>query len=152
MYNRILLPVDGSEGSSLSVNHCLGLIKGHRPQRITILHVATFPSQLEYSTFSGKLRATMKRVKEGLEEVGQEILVGVKNRFAEEYNDLTVETKMVWGDPKYEIVREAEEGGFDLVILGSRGLSGIKSIFIGSVSQHASQHAPCTVTIVKKGA
>jgi len=61
-----------------------------------------------------------------------------------------VEAKLIWGDPKYEIVKEAEEGKYDLLIIGSRGLSGIKSFLLGSVGNHVAQNVKCTVILVKE--
>jgi len=53
------------------------------------------------------------------------------------------------GHPGAEIVRTAEEEGCDLIVLGSRGLSGFKSFLLGSVSDHVTHHAHCPVLIVK---
>jgi len=53
------------------------------------------------------------------------------------------------GHPAEEIVRMAEEEGCDLIVLGSRGLSGFKSLLLGSVSDRVTHHAHCPVLIVK---
>lgn len=55
----------------------------------------------------------------------------------------------VIGHPAAEIVRVAEEEGCDLIVLGSRGLSGFKSLLLGSVSDAVTHHAHCPVLIVK---
>ena len=43
-----------------------------------------------------------------------------------------------------------DQGGYDLLIIGSRGLSGIKSFFLGSVGSHVAQNVKCTVVLVKE--
>jgi len=48
-----------------------------------------------------------------------------------------------------EICREAKEGRFDLVIMGSRGLGEIKGYLMGSVSNRVVRHASCPVLIVR---
>jgi nucleotide-binding universal stress UspA family protein len=58
-----------------------------------------------------------------------------------------IESKLVEGDPAEALVAEAE--GADLVVVGSRGRSGIKSVLLGSVSGHVVHHAPCPVVVVK---
>ncbi len=51
------------------------------------------------------------------------------------------------GDPATAIERIAEEGGFDTVVLGSRGLSLMSRVLQGSVSEHVATHAKATVVI-----
>ena len=53
------------------------------------------------------------------------------------------------GDPVSEIVSAAQDGGYDLIVLGHRGLSVIKALVMGSVSQGVVAHAPCSVLVVR---
>lgn len=144
---RILVPIDGSPGSSLAVDHCIELLGKIRPQKIVLLHIASIPGQLEQ--YSGKLGAALYKMKEQLQEHGDEILADAKSKIEQSSPGIAVETKMVWGDTKYEIVRESEESGCDLLIIGSRGFSRVKVFLMGSVSSYVAQNVKCTVTIVK---
>lgn len=58
-----------------------------------------------------------------------------------------VERKLLEGDPAH--VLESEAQGADLVVVGSRGRSGIAAALLGSVSKHVVDHAPCPVVVVK---
>ena len=58
-----------------------------------------------------------------------------------------VERKLVEGDAGR--VLEAEAQSADLVVVGSRGRSGIAAALLGSVSRHVVDHAPCPVVVVK---
>jgi nucleotide-binding universal stress UspA family protein len=49
------------------------------------------------------------------------------------------------------IVDVAERDHADLIVMGTRGLSGLKSLLLGSVSHHVAQHALCPVLIVPDG-
>ena len=51
------------------------------------------------------------------------------------------------GDPATTIERIAEDGGFDIVVVGSRGLGAVSRFFQGSVSEHIATHAEATVVI-----
>jgi nucleotide-binding universal stress UspA family protein len=62
---------------------------------------------------------------------------------------LTIETDVVMGDPRAEIVRQAEEWRADLVVLGARGLGKVKRFLLGSVSDAVARHAGCPVLVVK---
>lgn len=54
------------------------------------------------------------------------------------------------GDPAAEIVRLANIHHADLIVIGSRGLSGIDRILHGSVSSEVLEQAPCSVLVVKQ--
>lgn len=54
------------------------------------------------------------------------------------------------GRPADEIVEYAEAGGFDLVLLGTRGLGPVGRVVRGSVGRKVAKHAPCAVRIVGK--
>ena len=58
-----------------------------------------------------------------------------------------VERKLVEGDPAHVLENEAKAA--DLVVVGSRGRSGIAAALLGSVSRHVVHHAPCPVVVVK---
>ena len=64
-----------------------------------------------------------------------------------------VEAKLLLreGDPAYEIIQAAKTGGYDLIVVGHRGLSPIQSFLLGSVSNRVVAHAPCSVLVVRPG-
>lgn len=53
------------------------------------------------------------------------------------------------GDPAATIERIADEGGFDTVVVGSRGLNAMGRILQGSVSEHVATHARSTVVVAR---
>ena len=59
------------------------------------------------------------------------------------------EIEIVSGDPAEEIVRLANIYEADLIIIGSRGLTGLNRIIHGSVSSQVVESAPCSVWVVK---
>jgi nucleotide-binding universal stress UspA family protein len=56
---------------------------------------------------------------------------------------------VVRGHPADAIVRYAEGEGVNLIVLGQHGHSRITRFFLGSTTDRVSEHAPCTVMIVK---
>jgi nucleotide-binding universal stress UspA family protein len=64
--------------------------------------------------------------------------------------DTRMATTVVFGDPGEEIVAAAERTHADLIVMGSRGLTGLPRIVLGSVAGHVLRHAPCPILVVKK--
>lgn len=56
--------------------------------------------------------------------------------------------RAVQGDPTKVLLEAAQEA--DLLVVGSRGYGGFRGMLLGSVSQHLSQYAPCSVLIVRE--
>lgn len=145
MYKKILVPVDGSEGSSLALKHSLKLAKNFKVEKVVFMHVASLPRPLQ--SYTGKLGSYYYTIKERLEEYGEEILTEAAKKCKE--INIPVETKLVWGDPPSDIVEEIKKEKYDLVIMGSRGLTALERIWVGRVSNYVINNANCPVLIVK---
>ena len=63
---------------------------------------------------------------------------------------ITANSILVRGDAATEIINYADENNIDLIIAGSRGLSQVQSLFLGSVSSKLTHYANCSVLILKK--
>jgi len=54
-----------------------------------------------------------------------------------------------YGDPAQTIEQVADEGGYDTIVVGSRGLGALGRVLRGSVSEHVATHAAATVVIAR---
>jgi nucleotide-binding universal stress UspA family protein len=54
------------------------------------------------------------------------------------------------GDPAHEIVAVARERGAGLIVIGSRGQTGLRRLILGSVARNVLLHAPCSVLVVRE--
>jgi nucleotide-binding universal stress UspA family protein len=61
----------------------------------------------------------------------------------------TIESEVVVGDPRQQIITLAEKWADDLIVVGARGVGAIKRFLLGSVSQAVAHHAHCPVLVVK---
>jgi nucleotide-binding universal stress UspA family protein len=68
---------------------------------------------------------------------------------SEEFAGLEVEDVIVRGEPAAEIVRVAEERGAGLIVISSRGRTGLGRILFGSTAESVVRHARCPVLVVK---
>lgn len=81
-------------------------------------------------------------------DIGQHILDNAESD-AKQKGVAHIDTMLVDGDPADQILRCIEEQDVDCVVMGSRGLSDIKGLFLGSVSHKVMNRAPCTCIAVK---
>ncbi|AEG15116.1 universal stress protein [Desulfofundulus sp. TPOSR] len=145
MYRKMLVPVDGSHRAALAAEHGAQLAK-HFKAHLTIFHVIP-PLPPYVNKYEDRLGEVYHNIEKQMEENGKEILNRVKEELA--HYGLDLEVKSVWGNPAEEICREAREGRYDIIIMGSRGLGEIRGYLMGSVSNRVVRHAPCPVLIVR---
>jgi nucleotide-binding universal stress UspA family protein len=64
---------------------------------------------------------------------------------------VTATLKQRHGVAADEILREALEGGYDLIVIGASGTGGrLKEWLLGNVTREVVEHAPCSVLVVKR--
>ena len=78
---------------------------------------------------------------------GEGILEDGKKKAAAE--GVKAKTILVDGHTVKEILKVASEGNFNLIVIGARGMSNIKELLMGSVSDGVVKHAPCNVLVVR---
>jgi nucleotide-binding universal stress UspA family protein len=104
-----------------------------------------FPAELEKS--SVKLGEAYYLMKDRIKEHAQEILEKARKDLSA--NNIPFAEKTVWGEPASKIIQEAEQGKYDLLVIGSRGLGEIRSWLLGSVSQRVVRHCKCPVFLIR---
>jgi len=62
---------------------------------------------------------------------------------------LTAETAVIRGRPAPAIVEHAKNGGFDLIVMGTHGRTGVSHVVMGSVAERVLRKAPCPVLTVR---
>ena len=134
------MPVDGSENSNVALKEAIKIAK-LTGGAITVIHV-----YLRYSApFMDE--STREGVYEELKNAAKTILDNAEKIAGAE--DFKVETLLVDGNVVQEIVKTANSGNFDLIVMGARGVSNLTKLFLGSVSSGVLKNAACPVLITK---
>ncbi|HEX7483004.1 MAG TPA: universal stress protein [Candidatus Bathyarchaeia archaeon] len=138
MYEKILVPVDGSEHSKRALKEAIKLAK-MTGGAITLLNVNPSGSSMASSHRQPKCEMVQNKEKGVLVE-GQKIA---------ETEGILVETLLLEGQIVQQIVKTAKEGHYDLIVVGARGLSKLEEIMLGSVSHGVTETATCPVIVTR---
>jgi nucleotide-binding universal stress UspA family protein len=126
MFHRILIAVDGSGHAARALDEAIDLVRSQGGW-LTLVHVAYQPVWLVGpSPYVIPLPS-----EEALREEAQRIVRAAAGRVPD---DVETRTIVRSGRPGDEILRQVEEGGHDLVVMGSRGRGAAGSLLLGSVS------------------
>ena len=140
IYNKILFPVDLTEGSSTVALHVKEMADKFDAEiyMIYVAHVTQYYNGLYMeTTFVGDFETEVKKTgKKRLEEFR-----------SENFKDRLVKVKVITGNPGEEILRYAQSEGIDLIIMG-HSRKGIKRLIMGSVAGHVGKSSPVPVMIV----
>jgi nucleotide-binding universal stress UspA family protein len=136
---RIVLATDGSKDSRAAAAY-LKELPLPPSTTIRIIAVVSLPVfALDVASAPELKRSVLDRAQGVVEDA----------RTALAPRGFAIETDVAMGDPRAEIVRQAEEWRADLVVLGARGLGTVKRFLLGSVSDAVARHARCPVLVVK---
>jgi nucleotide-binding universal stress UspA family protein len=89
----------------------------------------------------------ISRLAEDARKFGNRILEDGEQRISAV--GVEVEKRLVEGHVVQQIVRVANEGNFDLIVIGARGISHIREMLLGSVTDGVMHHARCAVLVIK---
>ena len=145
MFKKILVPVDGSEGSWRALTSAEALAKKFEGELVVVNVIQPYNNAALLAVPLD--HATVTQGNSELEKIGDKVLEMAQERLAsfEGHADFHLEV----GHPSERIIALAKKENCDAIVLGSRGLSGIAEFFLGSVSSKVSQYATVPVLIVK---
>jgi nucleotide-binding universal stress UspA family protein len=121
VYKRILVGTDGSPTAQIAVDRAAEVARELQAQ-LTVL-------------------TAMRKT------TGDQLLAKERERLEGTGVDLT--TKVVEKDPATALIDEVEQGGYDLLVVGNKGMTGVGRFFLGSVPNKVSHHVPCSLLIVR---
>lgn len=139
---KILAPTDFSESAREAIAFAVELA-GKFGASLTLLHAYQTPAYL---------------LPEGSILAGSDLIVDIMNRAGEALEaarhdlegQVPVDTLLVEGLPFVQIVSAAQEGGYDLIVMGTHGRTGLRHVLLGSVAERVVRRAHCPVLTVRQ--
>ena len=143
MYTKILVPIDGSEPSIRALNHAIELanIHGSKINLISVIDELKLPFGAQFKIWAQESHERLTRTI--LESLNKEL-----TRVKESYPSIDVDATIHNGDPADTILKIAEEEGYDLIVMGKKGVSLIEEMVMGSVTRKVVKQSSVTVTVV----
>jgi nucleotide-binding universal stress UspA family protein len=162
MFERILVALDGSEHANRALDMAIELAQ-EVDAEISVIHVhsptaptveappALLPADAPVMAPSPTRPTTRQKIRADLREAqideAEQILKQGELKVKSE--GLPVEQIMKEGEVAETIVEVADNEDFDLIVMGARGVSTIKELLLGSVSDDVIRNAPCPVLVTK---
>jgi len=148
---RILVPIDGSPGAENALNALDSFIDLESAE-VTLLHVLEtlwLPREDESEPLGEGDPDFRQNNQLGLElrREAEELLTEARMRVLPHHSGVT--TSIREGNPANEILSEADQGDYDLLVVGANNAADMKHSVLGSVSSKVAWNAPCSVLVVR---
>lgn len=143
---HILVPIDFSKSARAALSAAVDMAEKYEAN-IDLLHVIPPPSYvpLERTIFGeGKEKTIDDAMRSSAEKQLAQVVAALPEGIQER-----VSTHLEMGVPSKTIVRYAEAEKTDLVVMGTRGRTGLDEIIIGSVAERVLRRCPCPVLTVR---
>ncbi len=152
MYNKVLVPLDGSGLAECVFEHVKEIAKGCEAAEVDLIYVvAPFPSPfgefMQTSDVGYQTGDVQTFGVERYEKWGKEYLDGVAKAFAKD--GLPAKSIVLRGDPSNVILNYVKDNGVDLVVMSTHGRSGPAKWTLGSVADRVLRQSLAPVMIVR---
>jgi nucleotide-binding universal stress UspA family protein len=148
MLEKILLGTDGSANSRKALAFAVEMASQYDSQLYVLHVIPTMGIPVEVLEYLSAEDIDDSPASFYLEKIGQKIIQQSENE-CKITGCKNVHTIVLRGDPADKIIEVAKDKQIDIIILGSRGLRGIKGRLLGSVSRKVSHASECSCLIVK---
>jgi len=150
---KILVPIDFSDYSKNALGYAVVLAKKINAS-ITVFHSFYFTTAPEYGTLASYINMAIEEEQKRYEEQMKDLLKTYENeKYDDESGKLEINSVVKLGLPSEDIARMVKDNGFKLVIMGTKGATGIDRLLFGSVTANIIEDSDvkCSVFAVPKG-
>ena len=151
LFSKILVPIDGSEPSFHAARIASNIADKFQSE-IIVLYVVVSPSKSEYANLTGLV--TPKQIETIIENAKKESknwFKRIEDTMKDENSNIKISMKIILtGVAVYgEVIQYAQQESIDLIVIGTRGRSGIKKLLLGSTASGVVTYANCPVLVTK---
>jgi universal stress protein A len=139
---KILVPVDFSEGSSKALQYAVSFARVFRAE-LLCLYVVEIPYGAGEAGFVTEMESFRKDMSKESQERMDMLL-------AREAAGVPSQSKVRSGAPYHEITAAARDENVDLIIIATHGRTGLRRLFLGSTAERVVRHAHCPVLVVRE--
>lgn len=144
MFDRVLIPTDGSDAVEPAVETALDLAKTYE----ATLHALFIVDQPTSVSGTGEGFAGLDSLLNELEGEGHRATDAVADRA--EVNGVETTTAVRRGNPHDDILAYATEHDVDVIVMGTHGRTGVKRALLGSVTENVVRHSDVPVLTVHR--
>jgi nucleotide-binding universal stress UspA family protein len=148
---KILVGVDGSEKAQEALDKAIEIAEkmGSEIEIINVIEPLTFPAGMYPATTAPPSPTWVTQYYDEYHKEHKKMLNEVYEKVKDGHPKLKITKKVVEGLPATEIVAEAKNGGFDLIVVGARGMGFVEELILGSTSSIIVDKSTVPVLVVK---
>lgn len=147
-YKSLVLAVDSSQYSLAALNW-LKSLKWSEDTKLTLVTVVQSLADAVYTEQDAMIVADLVTKQDATLNLAKSELQNLAKDLSANFAADNIRVHVAIGDPREAIMQAAQKSSADLIVMGSHGRTGLTKLFIGSVSQAVSVHAPCSVAIIR---
>jgi nucleotide-binding universal stress UspA family protein len=143
-FAKPLVATDFSHAADKAIDRAPNVLAAGAP--LAVVHAWELPAGSWGASLLGQARFPWSSVRDGVLHAAQS---RADQLTAAHHGAFAVE--LVQGPAAATVTREAERGGYDLIVVGSHGRRGFRRLLLGSIAETTVRHAPCSVLVVHGG-
>jgi nucleotide-binding universal stress UspA family protein len=144
MLKKILIATDGSKTSMLAAENAISIGKNSGAS-VTAVYVVDMHRLAQLPGYAA-MPGTKDRLMELMFKEGGEALEEIEDMARDA--GVAYERALAEGDPGEELLKLCRDPGFDLIVMGTIGRSGLKRFLLGSVAEKVVRHSHVPVLVV----
>ena len=147
MYQKVLVPLDGSELAECALDHVRNLAKDGAPNEVVLLNVFRVLLPPISAAYDRSLIDIDSLTGDCLDK-SRKYLASLQSKLSSE--GITVKTESIEGiNPASVIAWYTEQNGVDLIIMATHGYTGMKKMLLGSVAYQVVHESPSPVLLIR---
>ena len=146
MFNKILVALDGSDHATKALGTAIEMAQRCDSEMILFYALQVRSLRAEYE------QVVTKAARDAYREAGnqqKEDILSRAEKLARDQGVDRVSQLCIEGEPARSIIRAARENDIELIVMGTRGLTGLRELAMGSVAHNVTSAADCPVLVVR---